>query len=215
MQSVKEKKLSPERIREVVNSGRVGNEKKTWVDIFKQLMGKTWNEGKRQKLREFWRSCSDFYGYPKFSDVGKLRRLAALINQYCDSKASIPSELADVVKLIETEGLIDTSEFLFDKPIYLGFVASPSKSDIFGGYFVFKCKVVAIYRRGFYFDENGERRREYQKKEGWGFFNLYLTGKSNIPYPHYKSESELMGIWKQIKRDNKVIEGNPKNIRIT
>jgi len=207
-------KLSPERIREVVNSGQVESEKKTWKDHFKTLIGQTWNEGRRTKLKELWRACSDYYGLPKFNEPAKLRKLAALLNQFCDTKGSIPSKVADVVKLIEKEGLIDSVELLYGQPKYLGFVTAPTQADIFAGYFAFKVPVVKLYPRGYYFDKNGDRQREYQKKSGWGFFNLYLTGKTNVPHPQFKDEDAIDENWQEMKRNNKIITGNPKNIKI-
>ncbi|MHC4122449.1 MAG: hypothetical protein ACYSSI_02660, partial [Planctomycetota bacterium] len=206
--------VTPEKIRELVNNNVVEGEKKTWLDIFKQLIGKTWNESKSQKLREIWAACSDYYGRPKFSEISKLRKLAALINLFCDSKAAVPSAVADVVKLIEQQGLANTAEILCEKPIYLGFVASPTQGDIFGGHFIFKVDVTKLFRRGSYFDKNGDKQIEFQRKQGWGFFNLYLNGNANQPHPHYKTEAEIDAAWEQTKKAFKVFEGNPKHIKI-
>lgn len=183
--------------------------------IIDTLLQKTWNQEKEHQLKTLWQKCSDYYGFPKLSKISELRKLAKLINLYCDTKASVPSELAEAVKAVEDEGIPDTAEIeCLQKPKYLGFIASPGAGGIFGGSFYFAVECVKKFPMGYDIDGEGQRVQVHRMMRGWGYFQLFLSGNTSGPYPHYKTEEELMKNWAQMKKENEVFEGDPRKIKL-
>jgi len=186
-----------------------------WRKLLDTLLQKTWNPSKAQKLRELWKSCSDFHGFPQLNDVSKLRKLAKLIEQFCDSKASVPADLAGTIKEIEKEGLQDSATYDYGKPVYLGFVPG-GPAPLGGGYFAFKCRVTQKSFVGMDIDENGFSKQVNRKTEKWGFAKLWLSGEFQEPKPLFTSEAAIDNAWAEMKanKDMKITTGDPKKIKV-
>jgi len=183
-------------------------EKKSWRDLLSDLLSKTWNPSKRQKLRERWHSCSDFHGYPKLNDVSKLRKLAKLINQFCDTKSSVPAALANAVKALEKEGLPNTATAEYGPLTYLGYNGLQEQ-------FYFKVKIInKRHLRNDRDPETGLVKAIYAHNERWGFCRLWLNGMLQEPKGVYATEREIDKAWSDMRdnKDMKIFTGDPKRI---
>ncbi len=185
-----------------------------WQKMLEDALAEAWDKAKTEKLRELWKSCTDYYGFPQLKSVRKLRKLSKTLDRFCNTKNLLPAKMADVIKAIEKEGLIDTVEFEYGKPKYLGFVLHPNLGAA-GGSFHFKVESKKKFRVGFKPDENDVSQPVYQVKMGFGFFKLNLDGKYSAANPQFKTEEDINAAWKEMQKSFDIHTGRVGNITIS
>lgn len=181
-----------------------------WKKLLDEVLSRNWSSEKIAPLNESFRKCTARNGGFNFStSIRDVRKLVKFLELYAGSKQSLPSQMASVIKKVETEGIPPLPDLEFSgKPEYLGFMFG----GFAGGTFYFKTHVVKVFPLGFHLDGNGNRVRDVQKKRGYSFFQVYLNGHHSVPFPSFPTEERLNENWEQMKRDNRIYEGSVKSI---